>query len=293
MAEIVCFGEVLWDVFPDTKKMGGAPLNVAYRLKSFQHNVILISAIGNDQLGKEIIDFLENSSIDGDSIQILDEYKTGKVSVKLDKQGVATYTIDYPKAWDKIEITTENLKATAKADAFIFGSLATRDQISKTTLFQLLEVANYKVFDVNLRTPFYDYEIIIELMHKADFIKLNEEELIEIANAMQSSFKKLEENLRFIAHETNTRHLCVTKGASGAVLFYDNQMYYHKGYKVKVADTVGAGDSFLAGLIHKIINNEKPQHALDFASAVGALVASKKGANPKLDASSIQQLLRL
>jgi len=293
MAEIVCFGEVLWDVFPNTKKIGGAPLNVAYRLKSFQHNVILISAIGNDQLGKEIIDFLENSSIDGDSIQILNDYKTGKVSVKLDNQGVATYTIDYPKAWDKIEITTENLKATAKADAFIFGSLATRDQTSKVTLYQLLEVANYKVFDVNLRTPFYDYEIIIELMHKADFIKLNEEELIEIANAMQSSFKNLEENLRFIAQETKTRHVCVTKGESGAVLFYDDHMCYHKGYKVKVADTVGAGDSFLAGLIHKILNNEKPQNALDFASAVGALVASKKGANPKLDASSIQQLLRL
>ena len=292
MTKIVCFGEVLWDVFADGKQIGGAPLNVAYRLKTFENDVSIISAIGNDELGKGILDFLKKNNIDSSNIQVLSNFETGKVTVKLNKQGSATYNIDYPKAWDKIRLTNKILEDTSTARVFIYGSLVTRDEVSKNTLHELLKVANYKVFDVNLRAPFYKLEKVIELMHKADFIKLNDDELLEIASAMQSTSKDLLVNLHFVANTTKTKHLCVTRGAKGAVLLYDNQLYFNDGYKIEVADTVGSGDSFLASLIQKLIHQNKPQEALDFACAIGALVASNKGANPIIHLIELKKLLK-
>jgi fructokinase len=292
MSKIVCFGEVLWDVFPDGKQIGGAPLNVAYRLKTFQNEVCIISAIGNDDLGKEILDFLKKNNIDSSNIQVLSNFETGKVTVKLNKQGSATYSIDYPKAWDKIRLTIKVLEEISTARVFIYGSLVTRDEVSKNTLHKLLKVAKYKVFDVNLRAPFYKLKEVVALMHKADFIKLNDDELQEIASAMQSTSKDLLTNLHYVADATKTKHLCVTKGAKGAVLLYDNQLYFNDGYKIEVADTVGSGDSFLASLIHKLIHQNKPQEALDFACAIGALVASNKGANPVINPIELKNLLK-
>ena len=292
MSKIVCFGEVLWDVFPDGKQIGGAPLNVAYRLKTFHNKVCIISAIGNDELGKGILDFFKKNDIDSSNIQVLSNFETGKVTVKLYKQGSATYSINYPKAWDKIRITTKVLEEISTARVFIYGSLVTRDEVSKNTLHKLLKVAKYKVFDVNLRAPFYKLKEVVALMHKADFIKLNDDELQEIASAMQSTSKDLLTNLHYVADATKTKHLCVTKGAKGAVLLYDNQLYFNDGYKIEVADTVGSGDSFLASLIHKLIHQNKPQEALDFACAIGALVASNKGANPVINPIELKNLLK-
>jgi fructokinase len=282
MSKIVCFGEVLWDVFPTHKKIGGAPLNVAIRLKSFKNEVAMISAVGDDDLGKLILNCLEEHQINTEHVQVLNDFKTGEVSVTLNNKGAATYKIEHPKAWDKIAFTEKASDLVKQADAFVFGSLSTRDEVSKKTLYKLLEFADYKIFDINLRPPFYDKDILIELMQKADFIKLNDDELYEVSAFMGSKFNNLEQNLQFIAKETNTKHLCVTKGEHGAVLFYNNQLFYNSGYKVKVADTVGSGDSFLGSLISKLTNGEKPQKAIDFACAVGALVAQSEGANPKI-----------
>ena len=177
------------------------------------------------------------------------------------------------------------------SDAFVFGSLITRDQVSKNTLYQLLEFGNYNVFDVNLRKPFYDKDVLIQSMEKADFIKFNDEELYEIAVFLGSNFNNLEQNMYFISEKTNTKHICVTKGEHGAVLLYDTQLFYNSGYKIKVADTVGSGDSFLGSLISKLIKGENPQKAIDFACAVGALVASKSGANPIISNEEIQRFI--
>lgn len=280
MSKIVCFGEVLWDVFPTHKKIGGAPLNVAIRLQSLKNEVAMISAVGKDDLAKPILKLANDLKINTEAISILDDFNTGEVTVTLDKKGAATYKIEHPKAWDKIPFTKAQENLVKQADAFVFGSLITRDNVSKNTLYQLLEVANYAIFDVNLRAPFYTKEILVALMQKANFIKFNDDELYEISAFLGSKHHNLEQNIHFIAAKTNTKHICVTKGEHGAVLLYENELFYNSGYKIKVKDTVGSGDSFLASLISKLINGTPPQLAIDFACAVGALVAQNEGANP-------------
>lgn len=293
MNKFVCYGEVLWDVFPDEKKIGGAPLNVASRLHSFSNNVCMISAVGNDDLGKTILEYLENQKISTANIQVLNNFETGKVTVTLNKKGAASYVIEHPKAWDKIEFTIEALAKVKSADAFVFGSLITRDKVSKQTLYQFLAHANYKVFDVNIRKPFYDIATLQDLMQQADFIKFNDEELYEISADLGSKYHNLEQNLHFIAAKTKTQTICVTKGEHGAVLYHKKKLFYNSGYLIKVADTVGSGDSFLASLLHKIIAKVAPQKALNFACAVGALVAKNKGANPSLTKKEVAEFMQV
>ncbi|MDN3619316.1 carbohydrate kinase [Polaribacter undariae] len=289
MSKIVCFGEVLWDVFPTHKKIGGAPLNVAVRLKSFKNDVAMVSAIGNDELGKLILNYINDLKINADAVVILEDYTTGEVAVTLNEKGAATYEIVHPRAWDKIPLTAAAATLVKQADAFVFGSLITRDTVSKNTLYQLLKLTKYAIFDVNLRAPFYSKEILVALMEKADFIKFNDEELYEVSAFLGSPFHNLEQNIHFISEKTKTAHICVTKGEHGAVLLYNNALFYNSGYKIKVVDTVGSGDSFLASLISQLINGSAPQKAIDFACAVGALVAQNEGANPIITENEVVQ----
>lgn len=292
MGSFICFGEVLWDVFPTQKKIGGAPLNVATRLASFKNNVSLISAIGDDNLGKGILDYCNQHHINSEFIQQLTDFNTGEVSVTLNSKGSATYEILYPKAWDKISFKEEYMHSVQNADVFVFGSLVTRDKTSKKTLEKLLTYANYKVFDVNLRPPFYSFDDLLVFMKKADFIKFNDEELYLISEALGSKFKNLEQNIFFISEITDTKHICVTKGEHGAVLLYDNNLFYNSGYQTKVEDTVGSGDSFLATLLH-YLQEKNPQKAINFACAVGALVAQNSGANPKISILEILSFMKV
>jgi fructokinase len=282
MSTFTCFGEVLWDVFPDKEKIGGAPLNVALRLKSFEDKTNIISAIGKDAYGDKLIRYLHSKKIDSKFIQIDPNHPTGRVNVTLDRGGSATYEIEFPAAWDHIPLTEENILLVKQTDVFVFGSLICRNLVSRDTLFELLQFAKFKVFDVNLRPPFYTQELLNDLMKQASFIKFNEEELLLIAKNLGSKFTSIEENIKFIARTFKTEFVCVTKGAQGAVLLLKGRLFNHKGYKATVKDTVGAGDSFLASLIFKLTSGAGPQDALDYACAVGALVIGYEGANPDI-----------
>ncbi len=290
---VLCFGEVLFDVFPTYKKIGGAPLNVALRLASLGINAQIISRIGNDASGKELLAFIEASNISTETLQIDQSLSTGEVLVQLDNQGSATYSINYPVAWDNIELTSLTCNATRNAEVFVFSSLVCRDERSYNSLQKLLKIANYKIFDVNLRAPFYSKELLINLMQQADFLKFNDDEFYEISGYLKSPYASLEENIVFIAERTQTKSICVTKGRHGALHYYNQQFYFNNGYEVIVADTVGAGDSFLAGLISQLIDHVEPQQALNFACALGAMVASHEGANPKISNDSITKLMQL
>ncbi len=291
--KIVCFGEVLFDVFPTHRKIGGAPLNVGLRMASLGIDTQIISRIGQDEIGKELLDFVKENGVSTDFIQVDNTFATGEVLVQLDEKGSASYTINYPVAWDKIEASNEAKNAVANADAIVFGSLVCRDNTSYQSLLSLLNSAKYKIFDVNLRAPFYTKELLLDLMNKADFIKFNDDELYEISEYLGSPFHSLEQNIQFIAKKTNTQHICVTKGSHGAVLLYNNQLFYNSGYKITVADTVGAGDSFLAGLLTKLLTGVAPQKAIDFACALGALVAQNEGANPKISTEAIAEFMQI
>jgi len=291
MKSIICFGEVLWDVLPAGKKLGGAPLNVSLRAQSFGHNAVMISSIGRDSMGEELRQVMNSHGAGLDHIQVCEHYPTSEVLVELDAQGTATYEIKKPCAWDHITLLERDIEAVKYSDAFIYGSLAARNAVSRETLFALLDVARYKVFDVNLRPPHYTQERIISLMEPADFVKFNAEELYEICEHLGFPEKSLETCIGFMAEQTGTDQICVTRGADGAVLFYQNNYYYNAGYIVKVADTVGAGDSFLGSLISQLLNGSQAQEAINFACAVGSIVASKHGANPGVSVSEIEAIM--
>lgn len=292
MAKVTCFGEVLWDVFSDRKNIGGAPLNVAMRLQSFGVETAIISKIGKDENGQNALAYIQDNGVSIEAIQVDKQLGTGVVNVQLDEKGSATYEIKYPVAWDKIALTTTVIETVKNADAFIFGSLACRDEISKNTLFNLLEYANFKVFDVNLRPPFYSFNLLMQLMLKADFIKLNNEELDEICEHLDFFESNMQQKTVFLSKVTHTKIICVTRGSDGAILLKDETIYEHAGYTIVVKDTVGAGDSFLASLVFNLlIEKEIPDKALTFACAVGALVVSKEGANSKISEQEMVHFL--
>jgi fructokinase len=291
MKTIICFGEVLWDVLPAGKKLGGAPLNVSLRAQSFGNKAAMISSIGRDSIGVELSEAMKAHGGSLEHIQECQDYPTSEVLVELDEHGTASYEIRMPCAWDHISLLKRDITDVSASDAFIYGSLVARSNTSRETLFTLLDHAGYKVFDVNLRPPHYTPERIISLMKPADFVKFNDEELYEICSYLEFNDQSLEACIRFMSEQTGTVQICVTLGKDGAVLFYEDTFYYNQGYQVKVADTVGAGDSFLASIISQLLNGNHPQEAIDFACAVGSIVASKNGANPVVSTSEITDMI--
>ena len=287
----VCFGEILYDVFPDKERIGGAPLNVASRLSSMGVETEMISRVGDDEKGEKLLNYLSSRNIKTSNIIKDEVHPTGMVQVSLSSSGSATYEIKYPSAWDKITISEGMLKSVKESDAFIFGSLVCRDEVSRKALFELIPKAKYRVLDFNLRPPHYSKDLLLELIQHAEFIKFNDDELFEIADMMGSKYNSLEQNLLFMAVRSNAKTICVTKGRHGAVVMHDKKMYYNSGYKIRVKDTVGAGDSFLGTLLAKLLQGEEPQRALDTACAVGALVAGQEGANPEISQETIQAFI--
>lgn len=285
---LVCFGEVLWDCFGETKRLGGAPLNMCFRVKSLGIDAQMISAVGEDRLGNVLLDELKEKQLSTEYIAVSPHKNTSTVLVALDSHGSAKYEIISDTAWDNIVLTDEIINKVESTDIFVFGSLIGRTETSLITLKQLLEHAKFKVFDVNLRSSHYHLDNLIALMNSADFIKLNDDELYEIAKGMGCKYHSLEQNLDFIAKQTNTEFLCVTKGNHGALLSIKGKNYYNSGYRIDVVDTVGAGDSFLGALIYQLCTYDDPQQAIDFACAAGAMVAQQLGATPNI---TYQQIL--
>ena len=304
--KIACYGEILWDVFSDKKHLGGAPLNVALRLHSYGADVAMISAVGNDPLGKEALEEIKSHNLGTTYIQ-RNDLATGEVEVTLDKKGAASYTIKENAAWDHITWTEDNAAIVAQADALVIGSLAFRESVTNhlspednlsvkpSTNLEAIEVlmarAAYTVFDLNLRTPFYDLEMVVGLMEAAHMIKLNDEELELVVIALGIEGETLEDELKMLSAVTETPTVCVTLGAEGAMLYHKGGIHTQKGFPTKVVDTVGAGDSFLATLIFGLLSGETADDALEVACAVGSIVAGKSGANASVDPSEIDQLL--
>lgn len=278
----VCFGEVLWDMFPNEKIIGGAPLNVALRMNALGVDSQIISRVGKDTLGEEIQNYLTDNQLSKRFLQTSEKLPTGQVLVHLNDEGSASYTIAEPVAWDEISLSEDLKEEVSQSDLFLYGSLATRNSHSFSTLNALLSLAPYKVFDVNLRPPFYSMPVLKTLMDAADLIKFNDEELAIIQQELGGTKNDLKDQLLFLAEKTNTPTLCVTLGSEGALLYHQGEFYEQSGFPIKVIDTVGAGDSFLATLLSGILLKTSMQDTLANACAMGAMVAGRKGANPQI-----------
>ncbi len=288
---IICFGEVLWDMLPSGAKPGGAPLNVAIHLKRQGINPMLTSKIGNDKKGKDLIEFLKVSVLDTTSIQKDSKLPTSEVLVHLDENKNATYEICEPVAWDNIIINPEIINSAKKADLIIYGSLASRNKTTRNTLLRILnESPATRLVDVNLRAPYDNREWIEELLFVSDFAKLNDDELIKIAGWNNRTGNE-NELIRWFSIHFKCPTVCVTRGAKGANLFINSNFYSHPGFKVNAVDTVGAGDSFLAGLVVSLSNNIHPEKALEKACATGAFVASQSGAVPYYSEKEIEEII--
>lgn len=289
--KIVCYGEILWDLFPDGKMLGGAPLNVALRLHSLGNKVQMVSRLGEDSLSRETLELLNKHKLNTDLIQHDPKLATGSVDVKLDQQGSASYTIKKPVAWDAIALTEQNQQAVSQADLFVHGSLAARSAISKNTLFELLKRAKKPVFDVNLRTPHYELQEVVALMEHAHLIKMNDDELQEICGYLGLENQDQKHKIKALGQSINAAYICVTRGSHGALLLDGDKLYSHPGFPAKVVDTVGAGDSFLAGLLHILFRESDAQKALAYGCALGSLVASQKGANSEIPEQQLNDLI--
>jgi fructokinase len=288
--KIIVYGEMLWDMLPSGKQPGGAPMNVAIHLKNFGLEPLLISRVGSDDLGTELLDYLENKGLERNHIQTGTTHLTGIVKVNLADRNEVTYKIVQPVAWDYIQLTTEIKTLVQQADLLVYGSLAARSSKSRETLIQMLEVAKLKVFDVNLRPPHFDQPTVEHLLAHAGIAKLNEHELSLIAGwyGLES---ELEDQIKFLAERFSLQMVCVTLGAEGAVVYTQNTFYWQKGYSVAVEDTIGSGDAFLAMFLKGYLTGTSIPETLRRACAMGALVATYRGATPGISESELMNFI--
>lgn len=289
--KVICFGEVLWDILPSGAVPGGAPMNVAYHLHKQGKDPAVITRIGIDKRGEDLIKIFSDYGVCTDFFQVDYEHETGKVFAKPNEHNEVEYDIVNPVAWDFISWDDQFADLVAKADYFVFGSLAARNKVSRKTLFQLLESARNTVLDINLRPPNYNRRIVEDLLNKANFLKLNLAEL-ELITGWFSKFTGIEDRARSILDRFHISDLVVTMGGDGAVLYYGGKEYKQKGIKVNVKDTVGSGDAFLAGLIAKLLDKYSPSDALLYANALGAFIAANTGPCPKYELSDVEKMIQ-
>ncbi|MDT3402834.1 carbohydrate kinase family protein [Mucilaginibacter terrae] len=276
--KVLCFGEVLWDTFEDGKQVGGAPLNVARHLIQQGANAIMVSRVGVDEPGNELLSVLTENNLDLTLIQQDKHLPTCEVTVELDAGGHATYIIPQPVSWDNIQPTDELLQNIEQAEAIVFGSLACREVETRTTLLNLLSeyTIPMRIFDVNLRAPHFEQDTIETLAALCNVIKMNEDE----AHMLIHGSAPVREKMVEFHKKFHTQTICVTRGENGAIIWHDEEFYEHPGFRVDVVDTVGAGDSFLATLIAGLLTGQPIPFTLEKACKVGGFVASQRGANP-------------
>ncbi|WP_324678347.1 carbohydrate kinase [Hymenobacter sp. GOD-10R] len=287
---IVCFGETLWDVLPTGKQPGGAPFNVAIHLHQLGQSVELISRIGDDDLGKELVDFLHERGLHTNFMQQGHTHLTGVVKANVDDRNEVVYKIVQPVAWDYIQYDETLSDLVSEADMFVFGSLAARTPATRETLYRLLQQAKFKVFDVNMRPPHYTREVVQYLLEHCDLVKMNHHELAEIL-AWFGKNADDDSALEWLAQRFGLQAVCVTLGADGAQLWTKGQLYHSPGFSVEVKDTIGSGDAFLAALLTGWQAGLAPEECLRRACATGALVATYQGATPVLSEADVTQLL--
>jgi len=277
---VYCFGEILWDVLPDGPQPGGAPLNVAYHLTKLRLTAGLISCVGSDGEGRHLTELVDAWMINKDHVQVDDEHPTGKVIAKMSAEHEVAYEIIAPVAWDFISTNSMVMRTVKNADCLVYGSLASRNFHSRQSLFALLEVANLKVFDVNLRPPFYESSVLEALLEKADLLKMNSTEL-EIIREMLG-IRKVDEQSQvdIIRKKFGIQEVLITRGEKGASYYIADRAYHAKGIPITVNDTIGSGDAFLAAFLACRFRKKSPETILKKAVAMGSFIAGKKGGCP-------------
>ena len=281
-------------MLPEGKKIGGAPANFDYHVSQYGFDGYVVSAVGDDKLGNEILESFNNRRLNY-LIQRV-PYPTGTVQIELDEAGIPCYEIKENVAWDNIPFTVDLEKLAKKTRAVCFGSLAQRNTVSRETINRFLDVMSdaagqYRVFDVNLRQGFYDKEILCNSMKRCNILKINDEELIAVSRMFEYPGINLEDKCRALLSEYGLEILILTCGVNGSYVFTWENVSFVNTPKIEVADTVGAGDSFTATFISAILKGKSIREAHELAVEVSAYVCTQNGAMPELPISIKSRLL--
>src|SRR5271168_2762741 len=280
---IVGLGELLWDLLPSGKQLGGAPANFAYIANLLGDAGIVASRIGRDPLADEVVSRLAQLGLSTACVQRDSIHPTGTVKVEIDNAGQPRFDISDPAAWDFLEWTPAWQQLAEDADAVCFGSLAQRSQSSRTTIRSFLHATRpeaVRIFDVNLRQTFYTSTILAESMKLATVVKLNHEELPKIMGLFELEHHSEQDSARCLLTAYHVKLVCVTRGGGGSLLISVDECSEHPGFKVQVADTVGSGDAFTAALVYGYLRRASLDQINETANRVGAWVAGQSGAMP-------------
>ena len=291
---VVGLGELLWDLLPAGKQLGGAPANFAYITNLLGDQGIPASRIGNDPLGAEAIHKLTQLGLTAQFVQQDFAHPTGTVNVKIDDAGQPCFEILQPVAWDFLEWAEEWRLLAGQADAVCFGSLAQRSPQSQSTIRSFLMATRpeaVRIFDVNLRQSFYSRQVVAESMKLATIVKLNHEELPKIMHLLGFDNSDEQSNARCLLAAYRLKLICVTRGDAGSLLITADQLSDHPGVRVKVADTIGAGDAFTAAMVHGYLRDIPLTQINEMGNRVGAWVASQSGATPSPKPPGLAQTL--
>jgi fructokinase len=292
--KIIGLGELLWDIFPDRKSLGGAPANFAYITTLLGNQGIVASRLGDDAHGREALQRLRALGLDLDHVQSDCAHETGTVQVELDDKGVPQYQILRPVAWDFLEWTADWQNLARNAAAVCFGSLAQRSEASRATISSFLHAATraVRIFDVNLRQDYYSQDILTESMKLADIVKLNDEELPKVMRLTELPARDEQSSAQLLLQSYDLKLVCITRGSRGSLLVKnDGEISEHRGFQVKVTDTVGSGDAFTAALVHEFLHKSSLDPMNEFANRVGAWVATQAGGMPAVSGGTLEDAL--
>jgi fructokinase len=292
---VVGLGEILWDLLPSGRQLGGAPANFAYCSHLWGDRAIVASRVGRDQPGEDIRESLAKAGISDRFLQSDSSHPTGTVRVQLDPAGQPKFEITEPAAWDFLEWTEDWQMLAKSADAVCFGSLAQRSAKSRSTILDFLAATRtdaLRVFDVNLRQRFYSAEIICESLERANAVKLNHEEVPRVRELLAMHEGTDVSFCRGLMERFDLGLICITRGANGSLLCDKHNTHEHPGFRVRVKDTIGAGDAFTSALVHEYLHGRPLAEMNEGANRMGAWVASHSGAMPQTPATGIQQALK-
>lgn len=291
---VVGIGEALWDILPEGKKLGGAPANFAYHVSQFGLESMVVSAVGDDKLGNDILENLSEKKLN----MLIEEvqYPTGTVQVELDNEGIPCYDIKENVAWDNIPFTDKLKSIAERTTAVCFGSLAQRNIVSRETINTFLNLIPnkkgiYKIFDINLRQGFYTKEILCRSMEQCNILKINDEELVTVSRLFGYPGIDLQDKCWILLAKYNLEMLILTCGVNGSYVFTPGNVSFVETPKVEVADTVGAGDSFTAAFISALLMKKSVREAHQLAVNVSAYVCTQNGAMPQLPENYISRIV--
>ncbi len=291
---VVGMGEALWDMLPEGKKLGGAPANFAYHVSQFGLDSRVVSAVGDDKLGMEIQDSFSQKQLNS-MIETV-PYPTGTVQVKIDSEGVPCYDIQENVAWDNIPYTQALAKLALQTRAVCFGSLAQRSVVSRETIHRFLDAMpdtpeTLKIFDINLRQSFYTREVLCDSLRRCNILKINDEELVTISRMFGYPGIDLQDKCWILLAKYDLKMLILTCGVNGSYVFTPGHVSFIETPKVKVADTVGAGDSFTAAFTSALLKGYSVAEAHRLAVDTSAYVCTQQGAMPELPKTLTDRLV--